>query len=114
MNIIFIGEATEKNNDSVVDSAIHGNYDDKMILPDAGKVTHPTLPHHLVESPPSLFSLLLKLWWDDSHKACQIIALSPLHMSTFSIFKSKSVFVVYLYFDVCICICILYLANCLL
>ena len=36
MNIIFIGEATEKNNDSVVDSAIHGNYDDKMILPDVG------------------------------------------------------------------------------
>ena len=80
---IFVGEATEKNNDGVVDRRIHGNYDDKMILPDAGGVPkpptppHPTPPpHHLVESPPSLFSLLLKLWWDDSHKACRIIALS--------------------------------------
>ena len=39
---IFVGEATEKNNDGVVDRRIHGNYDDKMILPDAGKVPHPT------------------------------------------------------------------------
>ena len=41
---IFVGEATEKNNDGVVDRRIHGNYDDKMILPDAGGVPKPPTP----------------------------------------------------------------------
>ena len=73
---MFISEATEKNNDSVVDRAIHGNYDDKMILPYAGRVPpqppkpRPTPPQHLEQSPPSLFSLLLKLQREgESHKA---------------------------------------------
>ena len=95
------------DNDNIVDRAIHGNYDDKMIFPDVGG-GDPS--QHLAESPPSLFSF--------SNSAGKVTklhfrSLSPEHCFFFSVSEDKLCLFVYLYLDFCNHISILYLANCL-